>query len=276
MRTGTPHRRAAGGCRVAGGQVCRLRRRACAISRGRDRLAGRCPAAGHGQAARHERRRHRGGDPRPAGQAAGEQGRGRHGERAALWLRRGWRRHPGDEPGPARGRAQRHGDPALRRQPPARGAAAALLAGQGRRDRPGVVHQRHPGGHGGAEDRLHPVGAGCHAAVPYGPPSRAQERRQRAAADLQARCGGAFRHERQRHPHDHQAGRRLDLLPAVQPRQRWGGRQSALRGRLSGQLLLGARAAEGKLAAHLPALRAAGAQGGPGRQRQDLLQARRR
>ncbi len=91
----------------------------------------------------------------------------------------------------------RHPGP-LRRQPAARGAAGAVFAAQRELHRPGAVPQRHAGGDGRAEDRLHPERRRRGRPVPLRPPSAAQGPGRRAAAGVSQRGAGAFRGEQQR------------------------------------------------------------------------------
>ena len=67
----------------------------------------------------------------------------------------------------------RHPGP-LRRQPAARGAAGALLAAQRELHRPRAVPERHAGGDGRAEDRLHAERRRRGRPVPLRPPPQAQ------------------------------------------------------------------------------------------------------
>ena len=75
----------------------------------------------------------------------------------------------------------RHPGP-LRRQPAARRPAGALLAAQRELHRPGAVPERHAGGDGRAEDRLHAEHRRRDRPVPLRPPPQAQGPGRRAAA----------------------------------------------------------------------------------------------
>ena len=117
---------------------------------------------------------------------------------------------------------------ALRRQPPARGAAGALLAAQRERHRPGAVPQRHAGGHGRAEDRLHAERGRRGGPVPLRP--RTPSPRARRAEPLLAFPGGALVHFAVSNSEVRMTTRlagRGHRVPALQPGRRRRRRQPA-------------------------------------------------
>ena len=130
----------------------------------------------------------------------------------------------------ARPRSQCRTSGPLRRQSPAGGAAGALFLAQREQHRSGAVPQRHSGGDGGTEGRLHPIGGRRRRSVSLRPRPQAQGAGNiRTAAGLPARCPGAFRRQQFSRADDHPAskGRSPPSCPSTRATRVLGCGQSA-------------------------------------------------
>ena len=209
---GQPHRRG----RLRQGRPGRLRRRARPKLRFRRPLHPGDPARHLGRPEPRLRRPCRDPHPRPD---RGDAGQGRHAPPPAPGVpgRDGGPRPPRLLPPQHRAEPRRPGAP--RRQHPRGDAAGAPQPARSLAEpRPRPVGERHPGGHGRAEERLHrPDGAGRDAPVPRGPLPRGPDPR------LQVRRARALRRRRRGRVHDDEAGGKGHALPALQPRPRRAG-----------------------------------------------------
>jgi len=139
----------------------------------------------------------------PRSPAARDRDAGREGETLA-------------RPVQARPRDQPRDSGPLRAEPAPGAAAGAVFAPERKQHRSGAVPQRHPGRHGGTQDRLHAKCQRRHRPVPLRSRPEAEGKTSRAAPELARRRPRSLRCEQQPRLNGHAALRAVHGVPAVQ------------------------------------------------------------